>query len=91
MNTYDVGDNVTVQVGHNHNIELLRTRNKLHSSVINDHIIDFEVVMSIFLCDITTSTQEKTISQFPIQLIKNSVLPFQTIRTLNQTYIMLAL
>ena len=65
LNTYNIGNNVTVQIGHDHNIELLRTRDKLHSSVVNNHVIDFNIVVSILLGEITTSTQEKTISQFP--------------------------
>lgn len=56
MNTYNVGNNVTVQVGHDHNIELLGTGDKLHGSVINNHVIDFNVMVGIFLCNIATST-----------------------------------
>lgn len=38
----NVGQNATVKVRHNHDIELLRTRHGLHGGVVDNHVVDLE-------------------------------------------------
>lgn len=37
----------------------------MHTSVVDDHVVELNTVVFVFLCDVTAGTQEKTISQFP--------------------------
>jgi hypothetical protein len=69
----NVGNNVTVQVRHDHNVELLRTRDKLHSSVIDNHVVESNTVVFVFLGNIAASAQEQTITEFPMKRIRKSV------------------
>ena len=38
----NVGKNTTVQVGHDHHIKLLRARDSLHRSVVDNHIVNLQ-------------------------------------------------
>lgn len=38
----DVGENATVEVRHDHDVELLRSRDSLHGSVVDDHVVDLQ-------------------------------------------------
>jgi hypothetical protein len=44
---------------------LLRTRDKLHSSVIDNHIVESDTLVFILLGDVAASAQEQTITEFP--------------------------
>jgi hypothetical protein len=60
----DVADDVSVQVWHDHYVELLRLGNQLHRGVVDNHGIEFNSSMSVFLlCDSFTCVEEKTISE----------------------------
>ena len=58
----DVGKDASVEVGHDHDIELLGSRNGLHRSVVDDHVVDFEgwVVLGHFL----EGVAEETVGKF---------------------------
>jgi hypothetical protein len=61
----DVADDVSVQVWHDHDVELLRLGNQLHRSVVDNHGIEFNSSVSVFLLgDSFTCVEEKTISKF---------------------------
>jgi hypothetical protein len=61
----DVADDVTVQVWHDHDVELLRLGNQLHRSVVDNHGIEFDTSVSVLLlCDSFTCVEEETISEF---------------------------
>lgn len=57
----DVGQDTTVQVRHNHHIELLRARNSLHGGVVDNHVVDFE--SRVVLADLLDGVAEETVGQ----------------------------
>ena len=50
-----VRDDVSVKVWHNHNVELMWSRDKLHCAVINDDVVIFDIWVSLgnFSADFT--------------------------------------
>lgn len=59
----DVGNNVTVQVGHDHNVELLGLGDKLHGGVVDNHVVELDARAGILLGDLTAGVEEETIGQ----------------------------
>lgn len=59
----DVGDNSAVQIGHDHDVELLRLRYQLHGSVIDDHVIELDARRLILLGDLAECVQEQTVTK----------------------------
>jgi hypothetical protein len=57
----DVGKDTSVQVGHNHNVELLGPRYCLHGSVVNNHVVSLE--SRVLLGDFLEGVSEQTIGQ----------------------------
>lgn len=55
----NVGENATVQVGHNHNVELLGARNSLHGGVVDDHVVNLQ--SRVVLGDLVEGAAEKAI------------------------------
>lgn len=69
----NVGQDTTVQVGHDHNVELLGAGNSLHRSVVDDHVIGLQ--SRIVLGDLLESVAEKTVGQFhDVSLVNASYL-----------------
>ena len=62
MPVFTVGDDVAVEVWHDHNVELARVRHELHSAVIDDDIIIFD--MRVFEGDFSADLSEKSVSLF---------------------------
>jgi len=58
----NVGKDTTVEIGHNHNVELLRSGDSLHGSVVDDHVIDFQCW--IILANLLDRISEKTVCEF---------------------------
>lgn len=59
----NVGDDGTVQVGHDHDVELARTGNKLHGSVIDNHVVELDTHGLVVLGDAAESVEEETITK----------------------------
>lgn len=57
----DVGQNTTVKVGHDHNVELLGTRHSLHGSVVHNHVVHLQG--GVVLSDLVECAAEETIGQ----------------------------
>jgi len=57
----NVGENTTVQVGHDHDVELLRTANTLHACVVDDHVVGLN--RGVFLANLLDSVPEETICE----------------------------
>lgn len=57
----NVGEDTTVQVGHNHDVELLRARNALLGGVVDDHIVGLKG--RVVLGNLLKSVPEKTIGK----------------------------
>ena len=57
----DVGEDTTVQVGHDHDIELLGAGDSLHGGVVDDHVVDLEG--RVVLGDLVEGAAEETIGQ----------------------------
>lgn len=55
----DVADNRTVEVWHDHDVELPGRFHELHGAIINDHL--FILDERIHCCDFSGSFQEETI------------------------------
>lgn len=57
----DVGQDTSVQVGHDHDVELLRPRHTLHGGVVHDHVVGVErrVVLSNLLERVAEETVGK--------------------------------
>ena len=58
-----VGNNVTIQVGHDHDIELLGSGDKLHGGVVDNHVVKLDSRAGVLLGDLATGVEEETISQ----------------------------
>ena len=58
----EVVDDGTVQVWHDHHVELVRVRDELHAGVVNDHILRFDHWVQ--LRDLSESSEEKTVALF---------------------------
>ena len=65
--TGQVGDDISIQISHDHDIKLVWFGHQLHAAIINDHIVSFNI--GVLLCNLLARLQEKTISQFPVKLI----------------------
>ena len=57
----NVGQNTSVQVGHNHDVKLLRARDALHRGVVDDHVVGLEG--RVVLADLLDGVAEETVSQ----------------------------
>jgi hypothetical protein len=57
----NVGQDTTVKVRHDHNVELLRARDSLHRGVIDNHVVDLEG--RVLLGDLVEGAAEKTIGK----------------------------
>jgi hypothetical protein len=57
----NVGQNATVKVRHDHNIELLRSRDSLHGGVVDNHVVDLEG--RVVLGDLVEGAAEKTVGK----------------------------
>lgn len=57
----DVGQDATVQVGHNHDVELLGSRHALHAGVVDDHVVSLEG--RVFGSSLLEGASEETVSQ----------------------------
>lgn len=55
----NVSDDVSVQVGGDEDVKLTRVGDKLHASVINNHLVELDV--RVLLGDATSSIEEKTV------------------------------
>ena len=52
----NVGENTTVQVGHNHDIELLRSADTLHAGIVDNHVVGLDG--GILLTDLLDGVSE---------------------------------
>jgi hypothetical protein len=60
----DVANDVSVQVWHDHDVELLRLGDQLHRGVVDNHRVELDSSVSVLLlCDSFTCVEEKTISE----------------------------
>lgn len=57
----NVGENAAVEVGHDHNVELLGTADALHRGVVNDHVVALE--LRIILGEPIEGAAEETIGK----------------------------
>ena len=57
----NVGEDTSVQVGHNHDVKLLRARDALHGGVVDDHVVGLEG--RVVLTDLLDGVAEETVSQ----------------------------
>ena len=57
----DVGQDTSVQVGHNHNVKLLRTRDALHGGVVDDHVVGLKG--RVVLANLLDGVAEETVGQ----------------------------
>lgn len=57
----NVGQNTTVQVGHDHDVKLLRAGDGLHRGVVNNHVVDLEG--RVLLCNLVEGVAEETVSE----------------------------
>ena len=58
----EVVNDGTVQVGHDHDIELVRVGNELHAGVVNDHVLGLD--HWVLLGDFSESSEEETVTLF---------------------------
>lgn len=59
----DVGDNVAVQVGHDHDVELARLAYELHRRVVDDHVARGDAGALVLLGDVTEGVEEETVTE----------------------------
>ena len=59
-----IRDNVSVQVGHDHDIKLLGLRDQLHRRIVHDHVVKLDARASILLGDFAASVKEQSVGQF---------------------------
>jgi hypothetical protein len=57
----NVGENASVQVGHDHDVELLRPRDTLHGGVVDNHVVGLE--SGVVLADALDGVAEQTIGE----------------------------
>lgn len=57
----NVGQDTTVKVGHDHDVELLRARDGLHGGVVDNHVVDLEG--GELLGDLVEGAAEETVGQ----------------------------
>jgi hypothetical protein len=57
----NVGENTSVQVGHDHNVELLRPRDTLHGGVVDNHVVGLQG--GVVLADTLDGVAEQTIGK----------------------------
>lgn len=57
----DVGEDATVQVGHDHDVELLGSGNSLHGGIVDDHVVDLKG--GIVLSGLVESGAEETVGK----------------------------
>jgi hypothetical protein len=57
----NVGQDTTVKVRHDHNVELLRTRDSLHGGVVDNHVVGLEG--GVVLGDLVEGAAEKTVGK----------------------------
>jgi hypothetical protein len=57
----DVGQDTSVQVGHHHDVELLRPRDALHGGVVDDHVVRLQ--SGVVLADPLDGVAEQTIGK----------------------------
>lgn len=60
MSVFTVGDDVAVEVWHDHNVKLAWVRHELHSTVVDDDVIIFDV--RVFEGDFSADLSEKSVS-----------------------------
>lgn len=58
----DIGQDATVQVRHDHDVELLRTGDGLHGGVVDDHVVGFE--SGEVLGDFLEGVAEEAVGEF---------------------------
>lgn len=58
----DVGHDISVQVRHDHDVELLWFGDELHRCVVYDHVVEGNSRALILLRDASARVQEKTIT-----------------------------
>ena len=57
----NVGQDTTVKVGHDHDVELLRSGDSLHGGVVDNHVVDLEG--RVVLGDVVEGAAEETVGQ----------------------------
>lgn len=57
----DVGENATVKVRHNHDVELLRTADTLHAGVVDNHVVALDG--GVLLTDLLDGVAEETVGK----------------------------
>lgn len=57
----DVGENTSVQVGHDHDVELLRSADALHRGVVDNHVVGLDG--GVLLADLLDGVAEQTVGQ----------------------------
>lgn len=57
----DVGENATVKVRHNHDVELLRTADTLHGGVVDNHVVALDG--GVLLTDLLDGVAEQTVGK----------------------------
>jgi len=57
----DVGENATVKVGHDHDVELLRTADTLHAGVVDNHVVGLDG--GVLLADLLDGVAEETVGK----------------------------
>ena len=61
QNSGNVGKDPSAQIGHNHDVELLRVRHRLHASVIHNHVVYLQ--SRIVFGDLLEGIAEKTVRE----------------------------
>ena len=57
----DVGENATVKVGHDHDVELLGTADTLHAGVVDNHVVGLDG--GVLLTDLLDGVAEETVGK----------------------------
>ena len=57
----DVGEDTAIQVGHDHDVELLGFRDALHRGIVDDHVVSLNG--GIFLANFPDGISEETIGE----------------------------
>ncbi len=62
--TGNVGDDRSVQIGHEHNVELGRPGSELHAAIVDDHVLRLDAVRKL-LPDLSARLEKQTVRQLP--------------------------
>lgn len=57
----NVGQDAAIQVGHDHDVELLRPRDTLHAGIVDNHVVGLE--RRVLLCDALEGVAEKPVGE----------------------------